>query len=344
MELSPKTLYPLRFDPIFQYRAWGGRRLTHWLTAPLPDGDIGEAWLLSDRPDHNSRVAEGPLQGQTLGHLMEMWPTEMLGKCAGRFRRFPLLLKFLDVRQRLSVQVHPNDSFPGECGKTEAWVVLEAGPESIVYAGLKPATSAHEVSLNAAQSSLVELLSSFQPLVGDGVFLPAGTIHSLGDAVVFEVQQNSDVTFRLYDWDRVDNQNGIPRALQVGEALTCLDFPQAAVFPVRPELKPVPREQLFDCDHFGVWRLRGDSPFSVGAAAAPRLLVCLEGELRVEHNDKDYALAKGDVMLLPASVGTCLCKPLGTFTLLEISLAEVREEAVFESGRILDSHGQSGRE
>ena len=138
-------MYPLRFEPIYQYRLWGGRRLADLLTAPLPgDGPIGEAWLLSDRDDHPSKVADGPLKGSTIRQLMEQSPEQLLGKLAGRFRRFPVLLKFLDAREKLSVQVHPKDGqreyIPaGETGKTEAWVVLEAGPASRSTPGLKPA-------------------------------------------------------------------------------------------------------------------------------------------------------------------------------------------------------------
>ena len=115
---TESPLYPLRFEPIYQYRLWGGRRLANLLTAPLPgDGPIGEAWILSDREDHASRVADGPLKGQTIGQLLEQLPEQLMGKLAGRFRRFPLLLKFLDVREMLSVQVHPDgykDCFRGE--------------------------------------------------------------------------------------------------------------------------------------------------------------------------------------------------------------------------------------
>src|SRR5208283_3025892 len=140
-------LYPLRFEPIYQYRLWGGRRLASLLTAPLPgDGPIGEAWILSDRDGHQSRLADGPLKGRTIAQLLEQFPQQVMGKLAGRFRRFPLLLKFLDAREMLSVQVHPADTrtdlLPaGETGKTEAWVVLEAGPKSRIYAGLKPGTT-----------------------------------------------------------------------------------------------------------------------------------------------------------------------------------------------------------
>src|SRR5450432_2309156 len=137
-------LYPLQFTPILQYRLWGGRRLADWAKTSLPGLEpIGEAWLLSDRDDYPSRVAEGPLKGRTIAQLLEQSPKLILGKLAARFRRFPLLLKFLDVREMLSVQVHPPDNkaslIPsGETGKTEAWVVLEAEPESRIYAGLRP--------------------------------------------------------------------------------------------------------------------------------------------------------------------------------------------------------------
>jgi mannose-6-phosphate isomerase len=131
--MSQAPLYPLQFEPIYQYRLWGGRRFASLLKAPLPgDGPIGEAWVLSDREDHPSRVGNGWLQGQTIGQVLEQFPERVMGKFAGRFRRFPLLLKFLDVREMLSVQVHPTDS---GTAKTEAWVVLEAGIKSRIYAG-----------------------------------------------------------------------------------------------------------------------------------------------------------------------------------------------------------------
>jgi mannose-6-phosphate isomerase len=138
-------LYPLRFEPIYQYRLWGGRRLADLLTAPMPSGPIGEAWILSDRDDHASQVADGPFRGQTIAQLLSQSLKQMLGKLAGRFRRFPLLLKFIDAHEMLSVQVHPSDAHKdllpaGETGKTEAWVVLGAGTASRIYAGLKPGT------------------------------------------------------------------------------------------------------------------------------------------------------------------------------------------------------------
>ena len=324
-------LYPLRFEPIYQYRLWGGRRLANWLTVPLPgDEPIGEAWLLSDRDDHPSVVSDGPLKGQTLGQLIDQSPTELLGTLAGRFRRFPLLLKFLDARDTLSVQVHPSDSqtkyIPaGETGKTEAWVVLETDTNSRIYAGLKPGATRENLREAITNGTVADHLASFIPKPGDGVLIPAGTVHSLGDVVVFEVQENSDVTFRLYDWNHVDSKTGQPRPLQVEQAMACIDFAQGVIGPVAPmvdEVKPVRRERLFDCEHFELWRFSADSPFGVGAARTPRVLVCLAGDGEVEHDGSDYAIGKGDVMLIPAVVGACLCRPRGAMTLLEVSLPE----------------------
>lgn len=322
-------LHPLRFEPIYQYRLWGGRRLADWLTAPLPgDGPIGEAWLLSDRDDHPSCVAEGPFKGRTIAQLMERSAEDILGRLSPRFNRFPLLLKFLDVTGMLSVQVHPSDTnrelIPqGETGKTEAWVVLEAEPGSRVYAGLKSGTTAADLRALSTQT-VDNHLASFSPRRGQGLLIEAGVVHTLGGGVViFEVQENSDVTFRLYDWDHIDPHTGHPRALQVEQALACVDFAQGAIIPVDETIKAVASERLFDCSHFQLWRLQSTASFPVGAANAPRVLVCIDGAGHIEHAGSDYAMEKGAVVLMPAVVGVCRFRPEGPVTLLEIAVPEI---------------------
>jgi mannose-6-phosphate isomerase len=324
-------LYPLRFEPIYQYRLWGGRRLADLLTMPLPSGPIGEAWLLSDRDEHQSYVAEGPLEGWSISEVLEQFPEQILGKLAGRFRRFPLLLKFLDAHEMLSVQVHPTKAntnlLPaGETPKTEAWVVLEAGARSRVYAGLKRGTSVANLRRALADGTVPDELAWFTPDRGDAVFLKAGTVHSLGgDVVVFEIQQNSDVTFRLYDWDHVDVKTGEPRALQVDKAIACIDFaegPVGRIAPVVESSTPVEREKLFDCEHFRLWRLRGQSPFAVGVVGLPRVLVCIGGAGELEHADARFPFAKGDVFLLPAVIGQCTVRPSNAVNLLDLALPD----------------------
>jgi len=226
--------------------------------------------------------------------------------------------------------VHPSDLqtnyIPaGETGKTEAWVVWEAGANSRIYAGLTSDTTADSLRQSIAEKTVAEHLTYFTPKPGDGVLVRAGTVHSLRDVVVFEVQENSDVTFRLYDWDHIDPRTGQHRPLQVDQAMACIDFVQGKIDPVVPmvdEVNPVLRERLFDCDHFELWRFGGESPFRVGAEKTPRVLVCLAGDGQVGHNTANYAIGKGDVMLLPAVVGACMCRPRSAISLLEISLPE----------------------
>ena len=333
-ELNPDqiALYPLLFEPIYQYRPWGGRHLSKLLKKPLPgEGPIGEAWLLSDRDDFQSIIANGPLKGQTIRQLLTESKEQLLGKFVRDFERFPLLLKFLDAREMLSVQVHPSESnadlLPtGETAKSEAWVVIEAGNNSRIYAGLKPGTTKENIKNALSDGTVEQHLANFIPQKGDGIFIPAGTVHALGgDVVVFEIQQNSDVTFRLYDWNHIDARTGHPRELQIDKALECIDFKQGSISPVIPQLEdmmPARREMLFKCEHFGLWRVEAESMFIAGVAETPRILMCLTGKGQVEHEGTSYPIRKGDVMLFPAVVGACFCKPEGAISLLEISLPE----------------------
>ena len=329
MAADPAALYPLRFDPIFEYRPWGGRRLGRLLGRPLPDGPVGEAWILSDRDDHASRVADGSLRGWTIARLLETYPESIMGRLAGRFERFPLLLKFLDARQMLSVQVHPSDADTdlvpaGEMGKTEAWVVIEAHGTSRIYAGQRPGTTLDDLRRAFARGQVDECLASFTPTAGEAVLIPAGTVHSLGgDTVVFEVQENSDVTFRLFDWGNIDPRTGRARPLQVDQGLACVNLAKPAIGPVVPVLRSAsrpPRELLLQCAEFRVERIHGDSAFRVGAADVPRVLVCLEGRAELDHREATFAIGRGEVMLLPAVLGVCSVRPRGMLSLLEIHL------------------------
>jgi mannose-6-phosphate isomerase len=329
--LMDKTqLYPLRFEPIYQYRLWGGRRLASLLSASLPgDGPIGEAWVLSDRTDYQSLVANGPLKGQTLGQVMEQFREKLMGKLSSRFRRFPLLLKFLDAHEMLSVQVHPSDDpselIPaGDAAKTEAWVVIEAEKGSQVYAGLRSGTTPGILRESLDGGTVADHLVCIAPKPGDAIFIPGGTVHTLGDdVVVFEVQQNSDTTFRLYDWGHIDPETKEPRPLQVDQALACIEFGECNSGLVAPRVEttaPVEREKLFDCHAFQLWRVLGQDQFTIGAAAEPRVLVAIEGSGQIIHDGTPYAVGKGDVWLLPAEAGECALQPSGQVTMLEIAI------------------------
>ncbi|MBX9583471.1 MAG: class I mannose-6-phosphate isomerase [Gemmataceae bacterium] len=324
-------LYPLRFEPVFKGMLWGGGRLPALLGRPHPPGDpVGEAWVLSDVDGSPTRVADGDFEGATLRELIADDPAAILGPAEPADGRFPLLLKFIDARLPLSVQVHPNDDqaaakTPGAAGKTEAWVVLEANPDtSRIYAGFKPGVTAADFRAALATGTTPGTLHSFTPRPGDCVFLEAGTVHAIGaDILLFEVQQTSDTTYRLYDWGRVDAKTGKPRDLHVEDALTCADFGRGPCHPARPEVVDEAqwwREELVGCRYFRLTRHRATRPFPVGAAGHCRAVVCVGGRGSLGWHGIFWPLKAGDVILLPAAVGQAWC------------LAEDRDFRVLECG------------
>lgn len=324
------TIYPLKFDPIYQYRLWGGRKLEHLLSKPLPkEKPIGEAWLLSDRKDHANKVTNGKFKGMSITKLMLDFHYEIMGRLGYQFEHFPLLLKFLDCKEVLSVQVHPSDEHKeflpkGDTGKSEAWVVMDTDENSRIYAGLKKGTTKEDLLQSIEDNSLADHLHSFTPKKNDAIFIKSGTVHTLVGTVVFEVQQNSDVTFRLYDWERIDPRTEKPRELQVEKAITCVDFNQVEIEPITPiksqEIKNA--EKLFDNPHFKLWRIKSDTEFTVGIKDMPVVLVCIDGNGRVKHNDKEYSIEKGEVMLLPAIIGVLKLIPEKKITILQIAIQE----------------------
>jgi mannose-6-phosphate isomerase len=320
------ALYPLRFEPIFKPAIWGGRKLPAFLGRPAPDGPVGEAWVLSDVKGSSSVVADGPLAGAPLHDLMADVGGRLLGWHPAD-GRFPLLLKFLDAREHLSVQVHPDDAQaveltgdPNARGKTEAWVVLESEPHGRLFAGLRPGVGADAFKSALVGGTVADVLHAYAPKPGDCVLLKAGTVHAIGGGLMlFEVQQTSDITFRLHDWGRVDARTGKPRELHVPEALYCTDYARGPCDPLPPAREPHGCEQLADCDYFTMWRRAGAQPFAVGGTSACRVVVGLEGRADLTHGLDRYAIGPGTVLLIPAEVGACVVVPRGPATVLECS-------------------------
>jgi mannose-6-phosphate isomerase len=323
--MSETPLYPLLFKPIYQYRLWGGRRLANLLAEPLPDGPVGEAWILSDREDHASEVINGGLKGKTLPELFKHEQKALMGIYANMFDRFPLLLKFLDAREVLSIQVHPSDDqkkyIPkGDTGKTEAWIVLETGAKSLIYAGLEPGTDEATLRKALDENKVDKYVHCFTPKIGDGIFIHSGTVHTLADVVVFEIQENSDTTYRLYDWNRIDERTGKPRELQIDKAIACIDFGITNVRPVTPIIESsalVKREEYFNNEHFVLECIHTVLKFDIATKNEPRILVCTHGIAQVKYGNEICPLKRGDVMLLPASVSSVTILPQGEITLLQ---------------------------
>jgi mannose-6-phosphate isomerase len=201
-------------------------------------------------------------------------------------------------------------------------VVIDAGKDSHIYAGLKPGATSDTLRQSIAIGTLADQIAFFTPKSGDGIFIPARTVHAPGgDVVVFEIQQNSDTTFRLYDWGHIDAKTGKPRALQVDQALGCIDFADGASGLVKPtvDIAAPEREMVFDCEAFRLWLLRSELPFHIGAPDVPRVLVCVEGAGQTEHDGATYAVERGEVWLLPADLGVCHFLPSDAVDLLEIA-------------------------
>jgi mannose-6-phosphate isomerase len=319
-------LYPLRFTPLLKRYLWGGRRLATVLGKELgPENDYGESWELCDHGEDQSRVATGPLRNVPLGDLVRRHGADILGRHHPR-PGFPLLIKFLDARQNLSMQVHPNDALaakiaPPDNGKTEAWYVLHAEPESEIYAGLRPGVDRGQFERSLRGGGGAELVHRFSARAGDCVFLPAGAVHALGRGIlVAEVQQSSDVTYRLFDWDRL-GPDGKPRQLHLERGLESVDFSLGPIFPqaARP-IEDTPVARLVECDKFIIDRWRTDAPATIGGDERFHILQPLAGEMRIEGDPESKPLQLGDTCLLPAGWGPAQVIPAGQSAFLDIYL------------------------
>ena len=221
-------LYPLTFQPIFKDRVWGGRNLERIYQKALPPKiPIGESWEITDRPEGVSVIANGPLAGQTLRWLMENHRRDILGTDAAPTGSFPLLVKILDAKDTLSVQVHPPASIAAQLQgepKTEMWYITDATPGAELFAGLKPGVTRAQFETKIADGTVADCLHRMPVQAGDVMFLPSGRLHAIGAGnVIFEIQQNSDTTYRVFDWNRV-GLDGKPRELHVPQSLASIDF------------------------------------------------------------------------------------------------------------------------
>jgi mannose-6-phosphate isomerase len=320
---------PLRFEPILKRIRWGGRRLGTVLNKPIDEGnDYAESWEVCDHGRDQSIVSSGSARGMTLHRLVHERASELLGRHAG-IDRFPLLLKFLDASDRLSVQVHPNDEQArrrdiDERGKTEAWVILDAEPGSCVFAGLLAQVTRDSLA-RAIRDGMVERCLHRVPVAaGDCMFIPAGTVHAIGEGVLLaEVQQSSDLTYRLFDWNRF-GPDGSPRTLHIDESLASTDFERGPIDVVIPSVVVAGPghtiEELVRCRYFELLRHSATEPFELPSDDRCHVLMCLEGEARITSgaDDEPAALNKGDTLLFPAAAVPRTVTPLSASVLLDV--------------------------
>lgn len=328
-------MHSLRFEPIFRRYIWGGFGLRDQLDKATGDETAAESWEIVDHGEDQSIVLYGELAGKSLRQLITDHAVDLLGaKLAAELNsdaipiqlrnRFPLLLKFLDANRDLSIQVHPDDAFgatlsPPDLGKTEAWVVMDVKPGAKIYAGLKEGVTESDFRAAAASGQTPTMMHSFEPKVGDCVFIKAGTQHAIGAGLLIcEIQQASNTTFRIDDWGRVD-ADGNPRDLHIEQGIAATDFSRGPVQASVPERNDVGFDTMVSCDKFTIRRHRTDSAIKVGGDGRFRILTLINGSLNIEGDPSKKPLGRAETALLPACLDATELMPIdGEFELLEI--------------------------
>lgn len=318
----------LQIEPLIKRIRWGGRRLGTLLNKVIADEtDYAESWEIADHGVDQSIVKHGEFSGWSLSKLIAEHGERVLGYTGQS--QFPLLVKFLDANDRLSLQVHPNDELaravdPNENGKTEAWVIVAAEPGSVLFSGLKQDVD-RQAFENAIQSdSLLDVLHTIEVKVGDCVFIPAGTVHAISEGIVLaEIQQQSDITYRIHDWGRMGT-DGKPRQIHVEESLKCTDFERGPVDPVQPKLiseSPGHRhEMLVESDYFVIERRIASQPVDVLTNGRFRIVMVLTGTMTLTGQGDPVSLQAGSTVLVPAELERVQIQPAGETTWLESSV------------------------
>ena len=316
--------YPLTFTPILKDRIWGGTKLKSYLNKSIVSETTGESWEISTVPGDISVVTSGVFEGKNINEIIDLHPTEILGKSViARFgKQFPLLFKFIDAKEDLSIQLHPNDELAKQrhnsFGKTEMWYVMQADETARLVVGFKNDSNPKEYLEKLADKKLISLLEEYPVKKGDVFFLETGTIHAIGAGVVLaEIQQTSDVTYRIYDWDRVD-VNGKGRELHTELALEAINY-NTTNSKIEYSEEPNQSTKVVDCPYFKtniialqdrfIWKKSKDA-FTV--------FMCTNGQFELILNGEIMRYQMGDTILIPAIIDHLTLK--GKATVLEISI------------------------
>lgn len=313
-----------RFVPLFKETIWGGNRILPFKGLPSDSRQIGESWEVSGVQGQESVVADGPDAGKTLGELCAAYGAALMGTAnAGRYGTFfPLLIKFIDAASPLSVQVHPNDEVArrrhGSPGKTEMWYVMKAAPGAYLLDGFSRVVTPDEYEARVADHTLPDVLRRCDVREGDVYFLPAGRVHSIGPGCfICEIQQASDITYRIYDFGRTDSQ-GRPRQLHVEEARDVIDYTVPEPEP-RPDETADTRCPVVSCPYFTTAAYYLTAPLTCDYTAVDSfvVLIGLEGSCKVTCGEGTVTLEAGHTLLLPAEAEGVTLEPSGKATILE---------------------------
>lgn len=326
-------LYPFRFTPQLFHKIWGGHTIEKWYEhVPADYENVGEAWVMSDVEKYPTEVSNGAHAGDSLQDLLEVYMDELVGEKVYEVfgNHFPLLLKFIDATDDLSIQVHPDDEYALEheksLGKTEMWYVLPSKGEAAIYLGWKQQMNVSLIHAAIQDGSLADYLREYKVHEGDVAYIPSGTVHAMRkDTIVAEIQENSDITYRLYDYNRIGN-DGKKRPLKLDKALKVMDFSsktEASCLPTAPRIDGV--VNLKQCPYFTANLLSPTKPIQRDYAPLDSFVayMCVEGRATItaldcETEDKTVAIKKGEAVLIPASLNDIRIDPQGHCKLLEI--------------------------
>lgn len=301
-------LYPLQFEPILKERIWGGTKLKTYLKKPIISDITGESWEISTVENDVSIIANGSFKGKSLNDLIAEFPDAILGdKVYGEFgKQFPLLFKYLDAHEDLSIQVHPNDELAkkrhNSFGKTEMWYVMQADTNARLIVGFKEKSSPEEYLKHIQDKTIVDILDTKEVKQGDVFFLATGTIHAIGAGIVVaEIQQTSDITYRLYDFDRVD-ANGNKRELHIDLSLEAINYEIVDAQKSYSKIENVSNE-IVNCKYFttNIIPLDGNTTIYKHGDSFT-VYMCVDGDFQLTINDESYTYTKGDTILIPAAL------------------------------------------
>jgi len=320
------SLYPLKFKTIFKDKIWGGQKIKTYLNkdyGALPN--CGETWEISGVKSDVSVVANGELEGQSLADLLAQYQDELVGKKVyDHFGNiFPLLIKFIDANEDLSIQVHPDDELAkkrhNSFGKTEMWYVIEADPGSTLIAGFNKELTQQEYLDKFNSGHLTDILNKEDVKAGDVFFLPAGRVHTIGKGLLIaEIQQTSDITYRIYDFDRVDDK-GNKRELHTEQALAAIDYKHYPEYKTAYHPEENKTIKLVSCPYFttNLMDFTEGTEKDYSGLDSFVIYVCVEGEFTVKYDGSDYPVKMGNCILLPKSIDKVQLETTSGFKLLE---------------------------
>jgi mannose-6-phosphate isomerase len=300
------NFYPIQFEPIFKERIWGGTKLKTYLNKPIDADNIGESWEISTVENSVSSILNGVFKGKTLLEVINEYPEEILGtEVFKRFgKQFPLLFKYLDASEDLSIQVHPNDELAAKrhnsFGKTEMWYVMQADEKARLIVGFKENSSQEIYLKNLQNKTLLDILDTKKVEKGDVFFLETGTIHAIGaGTLIAEIQQTSDITYRLYDFDRID-ANGNTRELHVDLALDAINYDLVEAEKQYSKVKNTSNE-IINCPYFTTNNIPLDGKMDITSNNQSfKVYMCMEGNFDLIYNNQIYSYKTGDTVLIPA--------------------------------------------